>query len=74
MAHYFNQSSTSPWEQTVTPILTVQFRYHSEAEFTHTLIKDKRITEAKVFNLTLRYIDDVLSINNTNVPNITGFY
>jgi len=24
--------------------------------------KNKRITEAKVFNVTLRYIDDVLSI------------
>jgi hypothetical protein len=32
------------------------------------------ITVAKVFNLTFRYIHDVLSINNTNFPNITGFY
>jgi len=28
-------------------------------------IKDKTITEVKAFNLTCRYIDDVLSINNS---------
>ena len=29
------------------------------------MIKDKTITEVKTFNLTCRYIDDVLSINNS---------
>jgi len=42
--------------------------------YTNTYQRQKRITEAKTFNITFRYIDDVLSINNTNFPNITGFY
>jgi hypothetical protein len=50
----------------VTPILTVQFRYHSEAEFTQTLIKDKIIAKANTFD-HFRYIHDVLSINNVLV-------
>jgi hypothetical protein len=29
------------------------------------LVKDKKIHEARAFNLTYRYIDDVLSINNS---------
>ena len=29
------------------------------------LVKDKKIHEARVFNFTYRYIDDVLSINNS---------
>jgi len=33
------------------------------------LIKDKRITEAKPFNLTFRHIDDILAINNPNFAN-----
>ena len=42
--------------------------------YTNTYQRQKRITEAKAFNITFRYIDDVLSINNTNFPNITGVY
>jgi hypothetical protein len=29
------------------------------------LVKDKKIDEARAFNFTYRYIDDVLSINNS---------
>jgi hypothetical protein len=29
------------------------------------LVKDKKIHEARAFNFTYRYIDDVLSINNS---------
>jgi hypothetical protein len=36
-----------------------------ESEFLQKLVKDKKIHEAKAFNFTYRYIDDVLSINNS---------
>ena len=35
-----------------------------KAEFIQNLIKDKRITETKAFNLTFRYTDDILSNKN----------
>ena len=34
-------------------------------EFHQKLVKDKKIHEARAFNFTYRYIDDVLSINNS---------
>jgi hypothetical protein len=37
---------------------------HSQSEFIQNLVKDKKIHEARAFNFTYRYIDDVLSINN----------
>ena len=35
-----------------------------ESEFLQNIVKDKKIHEARAFNFTYRYIDDVLSINN----------
>ena len=40
------------------------FIYLYESEFLQNLIKDKKIHEARAFNFTYRYIDDVLSIQN----------
>jgi hypothetical protein len=40
------------------------FLYSYESEFLQNLLKDKKIHEARAFNFTYRYIDDVLSINN----------
>jgi hypothetical protein len=37
--------------------------YSYESEFLQNLVKDKKIHEARAFNFTYRYIDDVLSIN-----------
>ena len=34
-------------------------------EFLQKLVKDKKIHEARAFNFTYRYIDDVVSINNS---------
>jgi hypothetical protein len=48
------------------PLLVDFFFYSYEAEFIHKLIKDKRITKTKAFNLTLWYIDDNLRIDNPN--------
>ena len=46
------------------PLLADLFLYSYETEFLQDLIKKKKIKEARSFNFTYRYIDDVLSINN----------
>ena len=48
-----------------TPFLADLFFYSYESEFLQKLVKDKKIHEARAFNFTYRYIDDVLSINNS---------
>ena len=47
------------------PFLSDLFLYSCESEFLPKLVKDKKIHEARAFNFTYRYIDDVLSINNS---------
>ena len=47
------------------PLLADLFVYSYESEFLQKLVKDKKIHEARAFNFTYRYIDDVLSINNS---------
>ena len=48
-----------------TALLADLFLYSYESEFLQKLVKDKKIHEARAFNFTYRYIDDVLSINNS---------
>jgi hypothetical protein len=45
-------------------LLADLFLYSYESEFLQNLVKDKKIHEARAFNFTYRYIDDILSINN----------
>jgi hypothetical protein len=47
------------------PLLADLFLYSCESEFLQKLVKDKKIHEIRAFNFTYRYIDDVLSINNS---------
>ena len=47
------------------PLLADLFLYSYASEFLQNLVKDKKIHEARAFNFTYRYIDDVLSINNS---------
>ena len=47
------------------PLLADLMLYSYESEFLQKLVKDKKIHEARAFNFTYRYIDDVLSINNS---------
>jgi hypothetical protein len=47
------------------PLLADLFLYSYESEFLQKLVKDKKIHEARAFNFTYKYIDDVLSINNS---------
>jgi hypothetical protein len=43
----------------------MNFLYSYESEFLQKLVKDKKIHQARAFNFTYRYIDDVLSISNS---------
>ena len=47
------------------PLLADLDLYSYKSEFLQKLVKDKKIHEARAFNFTYRYIDDVLSINNS---------
>jgi hypothetical protein len=42
------------------PLLADLFLYSYESEFLQKLVKNKKIHEARAFNFTYRYIDDVL--------------
>ena len=55
----------SPLGANCAPLLADLFLYSYESEFLQKLVKDKKIHEAGAFNFTYRYIDDVLSINNS---------
>jgi hypothetical protein len=44
-----------------TELTTDLFLYAYESEFLQKLVKNKKIHEARAFNFTYRYIDDVLS-------------
>ena len=46
------------------PLLAYLFLFSYESEFLQNLAEDKKIHEARAFNFTYRYIDDVLSVNN----------
>jgi hypothetical protein len=60
----FQQVVGIPMGTNCAPLLADLFLYSYESEFLQKLVKDKKIHEARTFNFTYRYIDDVLSINN----------
>jgi hypothetical protein len=47
------------------PLLAVQFLYSYEANFIQGLLKKKEKKLPRSFNFTFRYIDDILSLNNS---------
>ena len=53
------------WEQTVPHILADLFLYSYENEFIDKLIKEGKRKLARKFNLSYRYIDDLIYFNNT---------
>ena len=61
----FQQVVGIPMGTNCAPLLVNLFLYSYESEFLQKLFKDKKIHEARAFNFTYRYIDDVLSINNS---------
>jgi hypothetical protein len=60
----FQQVVSIPMGTNCAPLLADLFLYSYESEFLQNLVKDKKIHEARAFNFTYRYIDDVLSIYN----------
>jgi hypothetical protein len=60
----FQQVVGIPMGANCAPLLADLLLYSYESEFLQNLVKDKKIHEARAFNFTYRYIDDVLSINN----------
>ena len=63
----FQQTIGIPMGTNCAPLLADLFLYSYEAEFVQNLIKQGNRTLAKMFNLTFRYIDDVLSLNNSHI-------
>ena len=61
----FQQVVGIPMGTNCAPLLADLFQYSYESEFLQNLVKDKKSHEARAFNFTYRYIDDVLSINNS---------
>jgi hypothetical protein len=60
----FQQVVGIPMGTNCAPLLADLFLYSYESEFLQKLVKDKKMQEARAFNFTYRYIDDVLSIND----------
>jgi hypothetical protein len=61
----FQQVVGIPMGTNFAPLLADLFLYSYESEFLQRLVKDKKIHEARAFNFTYRYIDDVSFINNS---------
>ena len=70
----FQQVVGIPMGTNCAPLLADLFLYSYELEFLQKLVKDKKIHEARAFNFTYRYIDDVLSINNSSMENFFHWY
>ena len=61
----FQQVVGIPMGTNCAPLLADLFLYSYESEFLQKLVKDKKIHQARAFSFTYRYIDGVLSINNS---------
>jgi hypothetical protein len=61
----FQQVVGIPMGTSCAPLLADLSVYSYESEFLQKHVKDKNIHEARAYNFTYRYIDDVLSINNS---------
>ena len=64
--HVFQQTVGIPMDTNCAPLVTDLFLYSYmyEAEFVQHLQKSKFKEQTTSFNITFRYIDDVLSLNN----------
>jgi hypothetical protein len=61
----FQQTVGIPMGTNCAPLLADLFLYSYEADFIQVLLKKKEKKLARSFNFTVRYIDDVLSLNNS---------
>ena len=69
---YFQQIISIPMGTNCAPLLADIFHYSYEAELIQSLLSAGKKRLASQFNLTYRYIDDVLSINNPDIENYLG--
>ena len=68
----FQQTVGIPMGTNCAPLLADIFLYSYEADFIQSLLSTGKKHLASRFNLTYRYIDDVLSINNPEFANYLG--
>ena len=68
----FQQIVGIPMGTNCAPLLADIFLYSYEEEFIQSLLSTGKKKLASQFNFTYRYIDDVLSINNTDFENYLG--
>ena len=68
----FQQTVGIPMGTNCAPLLADIFLYSYEADFIQALLSTGKKRLASRFNLTYRYIDDVLSINNPEFENYLG--
>ena len=68
----FQQTVVIPKGTNCVPLLADIFLYSKEADFMQSLLSTGKEHFASRFNLTYRYIDDVLSINNPEFENYLG--
>ena len=68
----FQQTVGIPMGTNCAPLLADIFLYSYEADFIQSLLSTGKKHLASRFNLTYRYIDDVLSINNPELENYLG--
>ena len=68
----FQQVVGIPMGTNCAPLLADIFLYSYEAEFIQSLLSNRNKQLASRFNFTYRYIDDVLSINNSEFQNYLG--
>ena len=61
----FKQMFGIPIRTNCAPLLADLFRYSHENEFSDRLVKEGKRKLARKFNLSYRYIDDLISFNNT---------
>ena len=65
--HVFQQTVGIPMGTNCAPLLADLFPYSYKADFIQGLLKKNKKKLARSFNFTFRYIDDVLSLNNSRV-------
>ena len=63
--HVFQQTVGMPLGTTCAPLLADLFLYSYETDFIQRFLKKNQKKLAPSFNFTFRYIDDVLSLNNS---------
>ena len=65
--HVFQQTVDIHMATNCAPLLVDLFLYSCEADFIHRLLTKNENKLVRSFNITFRYIDDILSLNNFTV-------